>query len=278
MAFLEWIRPNYKEWFAYIFIGAGALYLFGFGVMCLMVREGGYPPPPENVDKRKGIISSIRTYARECFTHKFYWYFFLMNTFFAVASLSGTYGGLRDNFSLDLDLHVLGRMGVWMGVVTLVILPFLGWLADKLNPIRVFMAMSFILFLNPIINCVFIFRDFGKTGNTYFLYALSLVILPFDSMLDTVGSPMYMRLLPKERYGQFSSANAALRALVRIGMSVVVAVVWTYLIDAVGENMAYRLWPVWTIIFQIPALVCLALLYREWKRLGGKDNYVPPQV
>jgi hypothetical protein len=42
--------------------------------------------------------------------------------------------------------------------------------------------------------------------------------------------------------------------------------------------MALRMYPLWTIAFQVPALVFLLLLYREWKRLGGKDNYVPPGV
>jgi len=279
IAYWKWVFPKSMEHFAYIFVGAGALYLFGFGLMCLKVKEGEYPPPPENVDKRRGLISSIRTYAKECFTHKFYWYFFLMNAFFSVSWLAGqSYNLLRNTESLKLDMQTLGDLGSWTLVATLVMLPPLGWLADKLNPIRVFVVMGFVLFVNPLINCVFIFWDFGPSVNLIILYVLALVILPFDAMQDTVTMPMYMRLLPKDRYGQFASANGTLRALARIGLSLLVAPVWYILIKAFGRDMAFRMFPLWTIVLQVPALVCLVLLYREWKHLGGKDNYVPPQV
>ena len=61
---------------------AGIAYAVGFMLMCLFVREGQYPPPPANVDGRPGFISSIKTYAAECFTHRLYWWFFLATALF----------------------------------------------------------------------------------------------------------------------------------------------------------------------------------------------------
>ena len=55
-----------------IYIGGALLYLVGFGVVCLRVKEGQYPPPPEN-EKRTSIWEQMRTYARECYTLRYYW-------------------------------------------------------------------------------------------------------------------------------------------------------------------------------------------------------------
>jgi Na+/melibiose symporter-like transporter len=52
-----------------IFLGAAALYLVGFGLMCLNVREGQYPPPPETVDGQTGPWSGVKTYLVECHSH-----------------------------------------------------------------------------------------------------------------------------------------------------------------------------------------------------------------
>src|SRR5688572_18463016 len=77
IAYHRWVFPHGLTHFNTIFIFAGIAYLVGFTLMCLFVREGQYPPPPPNVDRRSGLISSIKTYAAECFTHKLYWFFFL---------------------------------------------------------------------------------------------------------------------------------------------------------------------------------------------------------
>src|SRR5205823_9491876 len=80
MAFAKWVYPYWSTHFRSIFVIAGIGYAVGFLLMCLFVREGEYPPPPENVDHRRGFLSSVKTYAKECFTHRLYWFFFLANT------------------------------------------------------------------------------------------------------------------------------------------------------------------------------------------------------
>jgi MFS family permease len=64
--YYKFVFPRSGVYFREMFMGAGLLYLFGFGLMCLMVREGKYPPPPKTVDGKGGLISSIKTYFEEC--------------------------------------------------------------------------------------------------------------------------------------------------------------------------------------------------------------------
>ena len=53
-----------------IFIGAAILYLVGFGLMCAMVKEGEYPPIEGEQDKDNKGWGGLKTFFRECFTHK----------------------------------------------------------------------------------------------------------------------------------------------------------------------------------------------------------------
>jgi hypothetical protein len=52
---------------------------------------------------------------------------------------------------------------------------------------------------------------------------------------------------------------------------------WAFTEPTVGD-WRYRYFPLWAIFFQVFAVICLLLLYREWKRRGGNTGYTPPQV
>ena len=56
-----------------ILSGISLLYFFGFGLMCLKVKEGKYPPAPAYVDGQGGGFSAIETFAQECLTLRHYW-------------------------------------------------------------------------------------------------------------------------------------------------------------------------------------------------------------
>ena len=52
-----------------LFLTIGALYLAGFLIMCLNVKEGEYPV--QETEKRKSPLAAIRSYFRECFSPAF---------------------------------------------------------------------------------------------------------------------------------------------------------------------------------------------------------------
>ena len=45
-------------------------------------------------------------------------------------------------------------------------------------------------------------------------------------------------------------------------------------IDLTGQD--YRMIFAWSFCWFALAVACMALVYRDWKRLGGPDNYAPP--
>jgi len=109
------------------------------------------------------------------------------------------------------------------------------------------------------------------------LLASYLLSIPLLGLYAAAEIPMFMRLLPKSRYGQFSSSNALIRAIFAI-ISGFVAGAFIYAIARLTGNheRAYRFVPVWALFFQALAAVFLVMLFLAWRRHGGDDGYIPP--
>jgi hypothetical protein len=89
--------------------------------------------------------------------------------------------------------------------------------------------------------------------------------------------PVFMRILPPSRYGQFCSSAAI---IVSIG-SIVAGLVAGAFIDFLkwlchGSDFAYRFLWVWIWPLAIVYATFIILAYREWKRLGGDEHYHAP--
>ena len=87
-----------------IMVGISLLYFFGFGLMCLMVKEGQYPPAPAYVDGQADAFSAIKTFAQECLTLPHYWYIFLISIFGSFGGAAGVVHALL----LRVDRHEPG--------------------------------------------------------------------------------------------------------------------------------------------------------------------------
>jgi MFS family permease len=259
-----------------IFLLAALLYFFGFGLMCLKVKEGRYPPPPENCDGETGLWASIKTFCYECYSLKYYWKFFGYSTCSAVS-----YGCIATFMvffykDIGLDLSQIGKVAAYATFIGGVLAYPSGILCDRYHPLRLTLMVAIINSLLPF-NLIYLFYNFSSETVYTLNLTISLVTLPLGLVSSAAYMPMYMRVLPKERYGQFSSADALVRALgVILG-----GLLAGGLIDVLkgvyhGDNFCYRYIPLWSWVFQILATTSLLLFYREWKRYGGSENYSAP--
>jgi len=279
MLYSKFIFPHSLDHFRFVFVAGGLAYVAGFLLMCVFVKEGQYPPPPANIDHRTGFRSTVKTFAKECFTHRFYWYFFLTSTCFFVAWQSGVFAIIRNRDSLHLTLKQLGDMGFYIAPVSFALQYPAGWLADKYNPLRVYLASTLVCVCSIAVQCIFIFHDFTPATNLILLYGISLFFMPFSAVQGAAELPMYMRVLPKERYGQFCSANAMLRSFAMILGSIGAAAFMEFLrVHFHMDDWRYRYYPVWTLAFQLLGVVFLCLMFREWRARGGDKGYTPPVV
>ena len=92
-----------------IIVGAGILYFVGFGLMCLKVKEGQYPPAPAYIDGQSGPFAGIKTFFKECHSLRHYWYVFLSSFFNMLALMVGTFM-LFFYQSTGLSLVQIGRI------------------------------------------------------------------------------------------------------------------------------------------------------------------------
>ncbi|MFA5865761.1 MAG: MFS transporter [Phycisphaerae bacterium] len=275
------------NWFVYryaqthmpeIFLGAGLLYLVGFMLMCYKVKEGKYPPPPENIGGKKGIFAAGKTYFQECFTHRFYWYYFLANAFWQVSGCIAIFAVFR-SLSLGLTLNQLGKIDSVAMLITMLLLYPAGILSDRIHPLRVLIISLVIITLVQPVGFIYLFVDFSPQVVLWITIGLNFILIPAGTLNAAAATPLYMAILPKERYGQFRSADAMIRSI----STIIFGTLAGFFMDALknlyhNDPFYYRYIPCWAFLFQIVGMTFFLLLYREWKALGGRDHYVPPNT
>jgi len=254
-----------------IFLGTALLYFFAFVFMCWKVKEGEYPPPPANEDGRPGLFAAVRTYAKECFGHPFYWYFYLANTCVAITWTTGAYAFFMGrSFGLDADTY--GKFAGVLGVASTLMLYPAGILADRHHPLRVLIVASVaIVAMQPLWFLTFVV-DFTPAGERTLYFTISSVGTVAAALYAAAELPMFMRLLPSDRYGQYSSANSIVRSLGVMFSGVACGAFIDFVARRFPEtDFCYRFLPVWIGFFYALSLVFLLLLRRECQR-SGWDN------
>ena len=259
-----------------IFIGVALLYLIGFGAACLKIKEGQYPPPDEQEKAAGRGMQGLKTFFKESFTHKFYWFRFLFTSFSAVGWAIYPFSIF---FQQEMGLS-LGQIGKISGIGSIAVMAAMYLMAifvDRWHPLRICVYGSIFSVLSGMIGWVWIFVSIP--GDYYFWLCLgNLVIAAFlSALVDVAGTPAQMRIFPKSRYGQFCSAQAMLRSSFQIAGGILAGLY----IDVVkifchGSDYAYRFNCVWGTVFGMIGAIFTVKVYREWYRLGGDKHFHPP--
>jgi len=249
-----------------IYWSIAILYLIGFGLMCWRIKEGQYPPVKQDApgfDFFTKILNSARNYFKECFTHPLFVCLFLFNALWSMSNACGIYRNIFYLEMCDISLSEIGKVAGWMGLLSLVLYYPMGVLVDKVTPMRA-LLMSTILLIPSTLAGYFI------TGKTSFI-AVSMVTFPINAIWDATTMPLMVQMLPKERFGQFCSANALVNNVARLIIPQMGAAFIVY------TGLNYRLIWIWQTVFMVIAFGCLVVVYLQWKRCGG-DNYVAPSL
>jgi len=282
-AFSAFIFPHAETHMRWIYFGAAALYLIVFSLMCVMVKEGDYPPPPENIDGRVSLLSSIKTYFVECFAHKFYWFFFFSSTAWTLSGIIGPWLLFMQQKSLGLELFRIGRINATAGLISAAILLPAGMISDKKHPVRTtLIAIIGLTCLTPL-RLIYLFYSPTPDVAYHIEFGIALMVLPLSALYNASNLPLFMRLLPAERYGQYCAAEAMVRSLAIIVSGLVVGGFMDIMqrvcaLHHAPQYFYYRYAPLWTWTFQIVALCMMIIVYRNWLKLGGDKGYVPPAV
>jgi maltose/moltooligosaccharide transporter len=248
-----------------IFIGLGLLYGIGFGLMCLRVKEGEYPTPPEAPLRRGTLAGPVVTYLRECYTTPFYlWLYAAFILGYAAASPVNTFSIFHAR-SVGMSDDLYGKCLAFSYTISLLIAYPLGILADRFHPLRLgllatglYAAVTLAGFLLP------------GTSNAFFIIFLLHTVLSGIYLTGTAS--LGSRLLPSSRFAQLASAVTIPMAFFFMVLPPALGTI----IEVSGHQYRYS--------FLIGFLISIAgtfaylILFLRFKRLGGDSGYVPPEV
>jgi MFS family permease len=263
-----------------ILVGAAVFYTIAASLPLLMVREPSYPPPPP-YPKGDGFLQKnwkvIQTITKECFCHRFYVILFITLT---VEWMGYQMGGFMNPMRKDLgmDLSMLGKFGAISGGIFLILTLATANLGDRFRPLPLFVfSMALSLTLAPI-SLLFLIPGLSSTTYLWIELGRSFLGLPIGLIMAMASSPLLMSIMPRDRFGQFSAASSMIRMIIA---GILGSMLAGWLMSAMKGwwgNYALRTSFVWSVFFAFLTGVCYYLLYREWKKLGGREGFTPPPV
>jgi MFS family permease len=262
-----------------IMVSIAVLYLVGFGLMCLNVREGEYPPPPGYSQNRRGFLAAVKTFAVECHAFRHYWYVFLIGIG-AGGTLAAANFALYFNQAIGLSLEQIGNLNGTLNVATSLLILISGYLADRYHPIRVVAGgLIFQVLLATPVTMIWLF--WHPSSHMTFVVSMVISVLltaPAAALIGVLDPPLLMRVFPRTSYGQFCSANSIWRSWSVIVGGALVGWFLDILTHHLGRDTAFRLLPLWFLGSYLLMLYATLVLYRSWKRHGGDDAYVAPML
>lgn len=259
-----------------IFIGAAVLYFIGFGMTCMMVKEGEYPPPEGESENASRGLNGVLTFFRESFSHKFYWFRFLATS---VAAAGGAIGAFNVFFNreMGLSLDQIGKISAIGSVAMMAAMYCMAIFVDRWHPLRICVYGTVFGVLGSMMSLVWVFVTLP--ANYFFWLNVGNVLIGafLAALVGTASLPCEMRIFPQSRFGQFCSSQAMLRSV----FTVIFGILAGLFIDLVrylcnGSDFAYRFIHLWITVFSAISAVFLVKVYREWYRMGGDKHFHPP--
>lgn len=259
-----------------IFFGVAVLYSTAFLAMCLRVKEGAYPPPDPAMAGGRSLVTYITTFVRECFGHRIFRLVFGYTAVFYMGNTMNTFMVFMA-FSIGLNLEDVGKVAGVASLVSIVLMYPMGFLVDRLHPLRVMLISQAGFCVVMACKLVFLFHDFPRDTAFWIYAALAGLTIPINAANSAATLPMVMRIFPHAQFGQFCSANAMCGALGTMAGGVLAGSFLDLLKSFYGAgNYFYRFAPIWSVCFMLLSGAATLLVFREWKKLGGDESYRPP--
>jgi MFS family permease len=267
MIFNYWLIGKADTHYTTILTVIAIFYGVGFMWVCYKVKEGDYPPPPPEPENAPGplvgFLAGAKTYFRECFSHSYYVWVFIMLTIASICFMPVNTFMIPYANSLGMSMDAYGKYMALTFTISLILAYPLGWLADIFHPLR--MA----------IGCLLGYLAVTAWGALYARDASTFsVALVLHGVLSgcyfTSAASLGLRLFPKSKYAQFASAAGLMGSV--FGM--VIGPLIGSLIDVTG-NLYHHTFTSGCVLSLI-ALAAALHVHGKFIRLGGVKNYVAP--
>jgi MFS family permease len=161
-----------------------------------------------------------------------------------------------------LSLQDFGEVKGWTYILQIPAFFIVGFFADYFHPLRVALVGMVLTVLSYF--CCFWFVD-GKMTLLFWWSVNQVAISIFLGASSALGP----RVLPRERYGQFVSANYIFGMVGQVLAPPIVGMLMQRIAD-------YRYSFFLSGVLNTLALIALYVFYLQWKRLGGEKSFTPP--
>ena len=249
--------------FPLVFLGIGLVYGLSFTMMCLKVKEGDYPPPPEPQKGGGNFFTAARTYLHQCFSNSYYLWVFAAAALPWISFIGVNHFSVYFAKSLNMDMGFYGKcLAVTYGCSLVLSYP-LGMLADRFHPLRTSIITIFLYALVTAAGAIFSTR--AEVFAVFFVLHGVLSGAWFTS-----AASLPLRLFPKENFSQF---YAALNMFIGLGIMTFGPVVGQ-LLDF--THKFYRLTFIASSSLAFLAVLLGIIVHAKFMKLGGPKNYLPP--
>jgi Na+/melibiose symporter-like transporter len=214
--------------------------------MCLMTREGGYPPRDAVPSPAGGFLAAYAQTA-QCFTERRHLCAFAAFTLAAVTF--GPFNIFSQSYAFDLGIPKaeLGSLTASAYAVSIAIALCIGALVDRLGPVRVSAAMMGLYFTIALGGCLLV-RD----AAAFRCFYLAHVIV--SGAYFTAASSLPMALFPSAEFVRYNSGKDIMVGFANI----LVGAGLGPLLDLSGHD--YRITLASAALFSLLSALCLARL------------------
>ncbi len=265
--FNYWMLAKAEIYYVGFFLVIAAIYGVCFTIMCLKVKEGNYPPPPQPVaisGVARGFLPAAKSYFTDCFGKSYYLWFFGMMATASVANGPVNIFSLFYAKSINMSMESYGKCLALTYVISLVLAYPIGSLADRFHPLRVSVVASALYAVFTLWGGLY-----ARDSATFAIAFIAHGVLAGSQ--GTAVLSMGQKLLPRSRFAELMSANGIITSL----SSVAIAPVVGYVLDHTGHTYHYT-------FYAAAGLAMLAVainlvMQRKFASLGGWNNYVAPE-
>lgn len=260
---LQWAETHFLEMFTAIAIVFGV----GFVLMCLMVREGQYPPPHEldgvGPDERRGFFHAAGTYFRECYSKPHYLWCFAAFTLGTITFMPINVFSINWAKQLNIDMGYYGKLVAGSYLVSLCLAYPLGALVDRFHSVRVGLVALIIYAISTAWGAWAI-----HDATTFGIALVAHTVL--SGTYFTATASMGQALLPRSKFSQFASAGGIVSSLAAMCVGPALGLV----LDTSNHN--YRLTYITGFFLAVVAVCVLFVVYRRFMAMGGPKGYIAP--
>jgi len=240
-----------------VFLGTAGFCLFIYLLSTWQIKEGDYPPP--DPPRKGGGFAPIRAYFVECFSDSYYLWIFAAFALYNINGVSNQVQFAYIHYDLKMDLGTIGNINGWASTITLVLGLALGFffgsLMDRLKPVRM-MAPIYALWGLAKLSGFF----FVHSPHTFLAWLALNNVCAFAA--GVVQAAIIIEIFPREKLGQFCSANALTILIVTNTTTLLCA--WFF--DHLKNNHCAFLWQ--ALFLFIGALV-FTKVHANWKKRHG---------